>query len=241
MHTPSRPLVAAAIALVLAIPAFAQISLTVVNPGFESAVSAGFPTTAGTWQGDTNAIAAAGTVTPYAGSSMLSFLRNGLPDGTNGSSSDTFQLVDLSAYASSIAAGGFTVTLSAYYNRSDSTYNQFTTAILSFNGTLANFETDLAATGNLGRARNSTNLNSDFNTATWELSSVSLTLPTDTTYIAVELSMASGVNAPGIPTGYYADNVTLTAVPEPSTYGALAGLGALGLVVWRRRKTHAAA
>lgn len=78
-------------------PAAAQITLTVANSGFESAVSSGFPTTAGTWGGDTNAIAAAGTVTPYAGSSMLSFLRNGLPDGTNGTSSDTFQIVDLAA------------------------------------------------------------------------------------------------------------------------------------------------
>lgn len=30
-----------------------------------------------------------------------------------------------------------------------------------------------------------------------------------------------------------------TAIPEPSTYAALAGLGALGLVLWRRRRTAA--
>jgi len=34
----------------------------------------------------------------------------------------------------------------------------------------------------------------------------------------------------------YADNFTVSAIPEPSTYAALAGLGALGLALWRRRQ-----
>ncbi|AOS44033.1 hypothetical protein Verru16b_01094 [Lacunisphaera limnophila] len=33
----------------------------------------------------------------------------------------------------------------------------------------------------------------------------------------------------------YADNFAVSAIPEPSTYAALAGLGALGLALWRRR------
>jgi hypothetical protein len=39
----------------------------------------------------------------------------------------------------------------------------------------------------------------------------------------------------------YADNFSVSAVPEPSTYAALAGLGALGLVWWRRRQQRSVA
>lgn len=39
----------------------------------------------------------------------------------------------------------------------------------------------------------------------------------------------------------YADNFSVSAVPEPSTYAALAGVAALGLVWWRRRQQAATA
>lgn len=39
----------------------------------------------------------------------------------------------------------------------------------------------------------------------------------------------------------YADNFAVSAIPEPSTYAAFAGLGALGLAFWRRRQTRATA
>lgn len=42
--------------------------------------------------------------------------------------------------------------------------------------------------------------------------------------------------SPGVSGGeLYADNFSVSAIPEPSTYAAFAGLGALGLACWRRR------
>lgn len=48
--------------------------------------------------------------------------------------------------------------------------------------------------------------------------------------------------AAAISTGsMYADNFSVSAIPEPSTYAAFAGLGALGLAIWRRRQARLAA
>lgn len=40
--------------------------------------------------------------------------------------------------------------------------------------------------------------------------------------------------------GMHFDNVSVSAIPEPSTYAALAGLAALGLAFWRHRQRAAA-
>lgn len=49
-------------------------------------------------------------------------------------------------------------------------------------------------------------------------------------------TLTTGTIASGI---VYADNFSVSAVPEPSTYAALAGLGALGLALWRKRRKTA--
>jgi len=38
----------------------------------------------------------------------------------------------------------------------------------------------------------------------------------------------------------YADNFSVSAIPEPSTYAAIAGAGVLGIALWRRRQTRIA-
>ena len=237
MHTSSRPLFAAFVALLATIPALAQISISLGNPGFESWITSGFNTTAGGWAGDLNSVVTAENgVTPYAGSQMLRFETMAVNGTDVGTGSDSMQLVDLSPYAGSIAGGNFTVTLSASFNRSHFSYDNFQTVIRSYSGLMVNFPTD----SNINFTATQTgNLFADANTATWELSSVSLTLPTNTTYIAVLVSAITPSNVSSIPAGYYADNVSLTAVPEPPAWAALAGLTALGLRAWRRRRALA--
>ena len=56
--------------------------------------------------------------------------------------------------------------------------------------------------------------------------------------VSFELFVPGDQTGPG---AFKVDNVSLTAVPEPATYGLVAGAGLMGFALWRRRvvKTHA--
>lgn len=58
---------------------------------------------------------------------------------------------------------------------------------------------------------------------------------------ALDLFAGSGGGAGAITGGISFDNMSVSAIPEPSTYAAIAGLGALGLAFWRRRQARTAA
>ena len=55
-------------------------------------------------------------------------------------------------------------------------------------------------------------------------------------YTGTFTGFSSGVvNA--VPSDFTVNSLTISAIPEPSTYAALFGLAALGLVAWRRRRS----
>ncbi len=75
------------------------------------------------------------------------------------------------------------------------------------------------------------------------VSSQTLTLGTGTRATSTSLTLNyNAINASGIAQVYgdlntvISNSVTWNAVPEPSTWAAFAGIGVLGLALWRRRK-----
>jgi hypothetical protein len=73
--------------------------------------------------------------------------------------------------------------------------------------------------------------------ATYDLDGAEAGNNAATSGMSVELLVSSYNTGTGIAAGQvYFDNLGVTAVPEPSTYAALAGWGVLGFAVWRRRR-----
>lgn len=68
-------------------------------------------------------------------------------------------------------------------------------------------------------------------TSSWQTFTLDFTAPTSSLYFKVFDSTLGGADSTDV--AFIAASVS--AVPEPSTYAALAGVGALGLVCWRRR------
>lgn len=69
---------------------------------------------------------------------------------------------------------------------------------------------------------------------TADLSTLDLTSPY-TTGIRIDPTDGGWISAAGNPGIYYVDDISVTVVPEPSTYVLLTGLAMLGVIVLRRR------
>ncbi len=210
------------------------------NAGFEIAEPTGtfLPITAfGDWAGDQSTIVTAENgIVPLKGSRMLRFDSGGsAPGGTY--ESQVFQAIDVSAYSSLIAAGNAEVVASAWFNRVPGDAETDTLMgiwVYAIHGTLP-FTFMNVVGAQLGTVF------TDGDVGTWEMATTRYTLPSNTDYVAICLDAAENVhNDSTYPEfdGHYADSVSFTVVPEPSTIALLGSLALCGIGVrrYRRRK-----
>jgi len=222
------------VAIVFVVASVCQANL-ITNSGFEQTETTfAYPDQYGDWSGDRTAIVGtSGDVTPYEGSKMLKFRYTGWGAYAQDSiASDLYQLVDISAYSSLIASGNAVVNASAYFNRvayDNETDTEFKIRIIALTGAPSGFH----PLGNV-LAVFSEYFATDENSSTWEKFETELSLPDNTSYVAICISAMENIHndMSGVEfDGHYADCVSLEVVPEPTTISLIA----LGCALIRRR------
>ena len=189
----------------------------VVNPSFETleSIDSGASVGFGDWVGDASTILGPELgITPHDGTRMLKF---GATNGTapSLSSSDVFQLIDVSSYSAAILAGGMMANASAFFNRvagDAQTDTRFFISLTAFSGGAGGYPSGQLAT-------QFTEIFSDADTLSWEEAMVSLLLPTNTSYLSISVSASENIfndNTSPEFEGHYADSLSLSIVPEPS-------------------------
>ena len=212
-------------------------AVVLVNPDFEisEVIEAQVPTTTGDWQFDTATIVSAENgITPFSGSQMLRFDTSSFAGIFTGSSGQVIQLTDLSTYSTAISAGTATVDISGYFNRVEGdaqTDTRLSVSILAYEGLVSDFPSKFGVS-ELDTVFGT--VTTDPNTGTWELASASLLLPTNTDFIATQLSASEDIfNDTSLPEfdGHYADSISVSiTIPEPSSNAVALGVFALGCV-----------
>ena len=218
--------------LAAASPAMGDLVLDVGSFDGSAAPGHGWPGVVNTWGGDAATIVQAERgITPYAGSGMLRFDSAGGGTASSLSSGDLYQTIDVTPYATAVAAGQVRVTASAWFNRvagDSQTDTQFGIGLRAFAGSPSRFPS-VVTTGVLDMDRSF--IQTDRDAATWQQATVELVLPTNTSYFSVWIAPQENVfnDTQGDEfDGHYADAVSLrfAAIPTPGTW-LIAGVGGL--------------
>lgn len=217
----------AASAAVLSLGCVTNAANLLTDPGFESNpfdsianVLSDFTTYQNLWGPETSTIVGVdGAITPASGANQMRMEWNG------GVTTQTVQIVDVTAYAALIDSGNAIINARALYNAENNAGTPPPLAGLYLNYfSAANFGSMIGPTD-----QNVFNL--DFSSATWELNTVSATVPVSTRWIAFQVAYDNN-SILGL-AGGYVDDTFMEIVPAP---GALALSGAAGLVALRRRR-----
>ncbi len=186
----------------------AAAGAALVNASFETVepTSQAHPQTFGDWSGDSSAIVQSEqSLTPADGAQMLRF-RDTVSGGTGGIDSAVWQLVDVSGLGLQTSGRRATAIASVLFNRTGASYPTFWLSLESYSGGAEGFD---SATALLEMKMQ---IQADDLVGTWQEAFVCLMLPSETTYVAVELvtykGQGGGGTSPEFP-GSYADDVRL--------------------------------
>ena len=210
----------------------------VTNPGFETYenTSGGPSGSYGDWNGDYSAIVdATSGVTPMSGSKMLQFKGTSHVGYAYSNACHIFQVINISDYHCLIAAGQGIAQASMYLNRisgDSQTDTQFNLHLMAFDGTNDTFPSRWESyTYSASIGHNYVTLQTDSSPESWQICSVSLHLPVDTTFVVLAISANEDIYNDYSSTefdGHFTDNAFVQIVPEQATM-LLLGLGVLAV------------
>lgn len=214
----------------------------VSNGGFEDpgTINVGtVPSVFGSWNGDeTEVVSTQNGITPIEGNQMLLLEFSDHAGRLGNTSSDIYQAIDVSDYASIISSGIAEANLSAWFNRvagDIQTDTAFSVSLTAYVGTPDSFPTQI----NNGTYTSivTQDILSDGDVNTWETATVSMTIPANTDFLGIRILAYENIfndTSGNEFDGHYVDNVSLTIIPEPASI-LLIALG--GFIRYRKHKS----
>lgn len=203
------------------------------NLGFETVepIGTSWPNQFNDWNGDRATIVESENgIVPYAGARMLRF-DYAAPrpyTATNLAGSQTEQLMDASLFGD-VRSGTATVTATAWFNRvaGDShTDTQFSIYLSAYSGSPSSYPRNKENKDGFLKSE-VVEVFTDDDPRTWEMGTVSLTLPSNTSFISLQLIAVENIynDYSGVEfDGHYADRVTLAGQNNSPTLDFLADL-----------------